>query len=181
MPIFSSALDRTCTQLDEHADAAWAGIDFCGGSVLAGGELGLGLGLRSGLGVRIRGNLTLALTLTLALALTLTQPKQPNPNQVLAGGEYGYRVPPSCLHAQAKEVGMPLSVTVTLTLAVNRNPNANPNRNRNRNRNPNRNRNRNRNRNPNLNHSQVPGTGGVILDDVWALELASQKWSRWEP
>ena len=58
VPIFSSALGRTCTQLDEHADAAWAGIDFCGGSVLA-------------------------------------------------GGEYGYRVPPSCLHAQAKEVGMP--------------------------------------------------------------------------
>ena len=69
VPIFSPALDRTCTQLDELADAAWAAIDFCGGSVLA-------------------------------------------------GGEYGYRVPPSCLHAQAKEVGMPLSVTVTVTVTV---------------------------------------------------------------
>ena len=27
---------------------------------------------------------------------------------------------------------------------------------------------------------QVPGTGGVILDDVWALDLASQKWTRCE-
>ena len=26
----------------------------------------------------------------------------------------------------------------------------------------------------------MPGTGGAILDDVWALELASQKWSRCE-
>ena len=37
---------------------------------------------------------------------------------MLAGGEYGYRVPPSCLHAQAKEVGVPLRVTVTVTVTL---------------------------------------------------------------